>query len=44
MIDVDFLRKVFAEKLEKELDLDAAFVKAVWVAYKQGVEDGKLNE
>lgn len=42
---VDELRVLFAEKLLKELDLDAAFTKAVWVAFKRGIEIGrKENE
>lgn len=40
---VEDLRKTFAEKLLKENSLDAAFVKAVWVAFKHGVEVGKAE-
>lgn len=39
MFDVTTARKAFAEKLAKENDFDAAFVKAVWVAYKAGLAD-----
>ena len=41
MLDIDILRKVFAEKLLKTGDLDKAFIKAVWVAYKQGIKDAE---
>lgn len=40
---VDELRVIFAEKLLKERDLDAAFTKAVWVAFKHGVEVGRAE-
>lgn len=43
MMLVDELRKIFAEKLLKELDMDAAFTKAVWVAFKRGIEIGRLE-
>ena len=39
MIDVQQLREVFQEKLAKTGDLDDAFIKAVWVAYQQGLKD-----
>lgn len=39
MFDVTTARQAFAEKLAKENDFDAAFVKAVWVAYKAGHVD-----
>lgn len=39
MFDVTTARQAFAEKLAKENDFDAAFVKAVWVAYKAGFAD-----
>lgn len=39
MIGVSALRKVFREKLERTDNLDAAFVKAVWTAYKIGLAD-----
>lgn len=43
MIDVQKLREVFAEKLNKTGNLDDAFIKAVWVAYQQGVDDRKVT-
>lgn len=39
MIDVAYLSKLYAEKLLEKHDHQAAFVKAVWVAYKQGIKD-----
>jgi hypothetical protein len=39
MISVDILLKVFAEKLIATDSFDAAFKKAVWVAYKEGCKD-----
>lgn len=39
MFDVKTARQAFAEKLVKENDFDAAFVKAVWIAYKAGHAD-----
>lgn len=41
MIDISYLKTLFQEKLEDTGSLDAAFTKAVWVAYKQGIEDQK---
>lgn len=41
MLDVAELREVFAEKLRRTNNMDAAFVKAVWVAYQKGLEDAK---
>lgn len=43
MINMDELRRIFIEKLEKENDFDAAFVKCMWVAYKAGYKDGADN-
>ena len=40
MLDVQTLKDAFADKLHTTSSLDAAFTKAVWTAYKQGVEDG----
>ena len=37
MIDVTTLRAVFNDKLAATDSLDAAFTKAVWVAYKAGL-------
>jgi hypothetical protein len=39
MIDVQQLREVFQDKLVKTGNLDDAFIKAVWVAYQQGLAD-----
>lgn len=39
MIDVQYLREIFCEKLKATGDMDRAFVKAVWVAYQQGLAD-----
>lgn len=39
MIDVAYLSKLYAEKLLEKHDHQAAFLKAVWVAYKQGIKD-----
>lgn len=44
MINVSTLRQVFNEKLEKTGSMDAAFTKAVWVAYQKGVEDAGKEE
>lgn len=40
MIDVKDLIEVFREKLLRTGSLDAAFTKAVWIAYKAGLKDG----
>jgi hypothetical protein len=40
MIGVDELKAVFQDKLERTGSLDAAFTKAVWVAFKKGYEIG----
>ena len=40
MIDVATLRTIFNEKLAATDSLDAAFTKAVWVAYQAGLTDG----
>ena len=39
MINIDQLRAAFAEKLTRTGSMDAAFVKAVWLAYKAGLAD-----
>lgn len=36
MIDIDALKQVFREKLEKTGSMDEAFTKAVWVAFQAG--------
>lgn len=41
MVNVEELREVFAQKLLATNNFDAAFVKAVWVAYQKGLEDAK---
>lgn len=41
MIDVAQLRKVYADKLEATGSFDQAFTKAVWVAFKLGIESTK---
>lgn len=40
MIEISTLRTVFHEKLAATNSFDAAFTKAVWVAYKEGLKDG----
>lgn len=39
MFDVKTARQAFAEKLAREDSMDAAFNKAVWMAYKAGFAD-----
>lgn len=39
MINGTQLRKIFNDKLAKTDSLDAAFKKATWVAYNQGLKD-----
>lgn len=41
MLDVAELDKLYAEKLLKTGSHDAARMKIVWVAYKQGLADAK---
>jgi hypothetical protein len=43
MITVSKLVAIFTEKLVKTGSFDAAFTKAVWVAYKEGVKDGQYT-
>ena len=43
MIDVDALRKEYADKLVKTKSHDEAFTKAVWLAYKEGIKDGRAE-
>jgi hypothetical protein len=40
VISVAELMKVFRDKLTKTGSLDAAFTKAVWIAYNAGLEQG----
>lgn len=44
MVDVAELKRQFLLKLEQTGSLDAAFTKAVWVAYKAGLQDAKEQE
>ena len=44
MLDVNELKKIFSVKLMNTASIDEAFTKAVWVAYKKGVEDGESKE
>ncbi|MDI1360646.1 hypothetical protein [Methylotenera sp.] len=44
MIDIAHLRTVFAEKLLATDDFQAAFTKAVWVAYKAGIAAAVNND
>ena len=39
MINIEQLRAAFAEKLTRTGSIDAAFVNAVWLAYKAGLAD-----
>lgn len=39
MINIEQLRAAYAEKLTRTGSMDAAFVKAVWLAYKAGLAD-----
>lgn len=39
MINIEQLREAFTEKLTRTGSMDAAFVKAVWLAYKAGLAD-----
>ena len=39
MISISTLKEVYCEKLSRTGSHDAAFVKACWVAYKQGLTD-----
>ena len=40
MIGVEELIQTFHEKLERTKSLDAALVKALWLAYKRGYAEG----
>lgn len=42
MLDVAALRAVFNEKLQSTDSMDAAFTKAVWVAYQAGLADAPI--
>lgn len=41
MINTDQLKQLFQEKLAATGSMDAAFTKAVWVAYTAGFDDGR---
>ena len=41
MVDVAYLSKLYAEKLLSTGSHQDAFLKAVWVAYKEGIKDGQ---
>ena len=43
MINIDQLRAAFAEKLTRTGSIDAAFRKAVWLAYKAGLADAIVD-
>jgi hypothetical protein len=44
MISVDELKQAFNDKLAQTGSLDSAFTKAVWIAYKQGLNDMKCSK
>lgn len=44
MIDAVTLKQVFQEKLTQTGSLDQAFLKAVWVAYCQGLTDAAFPQ
>jgi len=39
MINAQELKEIFNAKLKEKGSLDAAFLKAIWVAYQQGITD-----
>lgn len=41
MTDAKQLLKIFRDKLEQTGSLDAAFLKAVWIAFNKGLEAGR---
>ena len=43
MLAVDELKRDFWEKLSLTGSLDDAFTKAVWNAYKKGIDDGRRD-
>jgi hypothetical protein len=43
IIDMTELTRLFKEKLDVTGSMDAAFKKAVWVAYQSGVEAGRQS-
>lgn len=44
MINIEQLRAAFAEKLTRTGSIDAAFVNAVWLAYKAGLADATKEQ
>jgi hypothetical protein len=44
MLTTQILLDIFRDKLAKENSLDAAFTKAVWVAYNRGLADGRAEQ
>ena len=44
MIDVAELRRLYADKLMATGSHDAAFTKAVWVAFKAGIAAGRSEK
>lgn len=44
MVTIEQLQQVFAEKLLATGSFDAAFMKAVWIAYKQGISDAPPDD
>lgn len=43
MLTDQILLDIFRDKLLKTGSLDAAFLKAVWVAYNRGLADGRAE-
>ena len=44
MIDAATLKQVFQDKLAKTGSIDQAFLKAIWVAYCQGLADAAVPQ
>lgn len=44
MITADKIKQVFIEKFQRTGDMDAAFGKAVWMAYTEGLLEGLTTE
>jgi hypothetical protein len=40
MVELSQFRKVFADKLLATNDFDAAFGKAIWLAFNEGLKEG----
>lgn len=43
LLTTDELKVIFSDKLTVTGNMDAAFTKAVWIAYKRGVADGEVK-